>query len=70
MSTELESVSVGVLAMGLPGGASGQESSARAGDPGEAGLIPGSGRLAEGGRTAHSSILAWRVPQKEEPGGL
>ena len=24
----------------------------------------------EKGMTAHSSILAWRIPQTEEPGGL
>jgi len=34
-------------------------------------LIPGSGRSPGGGGMAtHSSILAWRIPWTEEPGGL
>ena len=36
---------------------------------GDAGSIPGSGR-SSGGRNTHSSILAWRIPWTEEPGGL
>ena len=35
-----------------------------------AGLIPGSGRSLGEGMAAHSSILAWRIPWTEEPGGL
>ena len=35
-------------------------------DPGS---INGSGRF-PGGMTAHLSILAWRIPRTEEPGGL
>ena len=31
---------------------------------------PGSGRSPEKGMTTHSSVLAWRIPQTEEPGGL
>ena len=49
---------------------------ANAGDVRDAGSIPGSGRspgqedpLVEGMAT-HSSILAWRIPWTEEPGGL
>ena len=42
---------------------------ANAGDIRDMGSIPGSGRLPEGLAT-HSSILAWRVPWTEEPGGL
>ena len=34
------------------------------------GPIPGSGRSLEKGLTTHSSILAWRIPWTEEPGGL
>ena len=36
------------------------------------GLIPGSGRSLGGGhgRPPYSSILEWRIPQTEEPGGL
>ena len=32
-------------------------------------LIPGSGRSLEEGMATHSSILAWRIPWTEEPGG-
>ena len=37
---------------------------------GDTGLIPGLGRYLEKGMTTHSSILAWRIPWTEEPGGL
>ena len=37
---------------------------------GDAGLIPGPGRSREKEMATHSSILAWRVPWTEEPGGL
>ena len=48
-----------------------KNSLANAGDIRDVGSIPGSGRSPEGGKTAiHSSILAWRIPWTEEPGGL
>ena len=31
---------------------------------------PGPEDLLEEGMAAYSSILAWRIPQREEPGGL
>ena len=34
------------------------------------GSIPGSGRSLEKGMATHSSILTWRIPWTEEPGGL
>ena len=37
---------------------------------GDAGLIPRSGRSLENKMATHSSILAWGIPQTEEPGGL
>ena len=48
---------------------------ANAGDVRHVGLIPGSGRsprnLREGKEMAtHSSVLAWRIPWTEDPGGL
>ena len=43
---------------------------ANAGDVRDAGLIPGLGRFLEEGMATLSSILAWRVPWTEEPGGL
>ena len=36
----------------------------------DAGSIPGLGSSLEEGMVHHSSILAWRIPWKEEPGGL
>ena len=41
-----------------------------AGDTGDLGSIPGLGRSPGGGRGNHSSILTWRIPWTEEPGGL
>ena len=37
---------------------------------GDSGLIPGSRRPLVKGMATHSSILAWRTPWIEEPGGL
>ena len=34
------------------------------------GSIPGLGRSPGEGMTTHSSVLAWRIPWTEEPGGL
>ena len=55
------------LVLGFPGGSDSEESSCGAGDPG---LIPGSEDSLEKGMATHSSILAWRIPWREEPGGL
>ena len=40
---------------------------ANEGDITDVGLIPGSGKSPEEGNGTHSSILAWRIPQTEEP---
>ena len=53
--------------MGFPGISDGKESACNAGDPG---LIPGWEDLLEKGMATHSSILAWRIPWKEESGRL
>ena len=50
---------------GFPDGSEAKETACNAGDRG---LIPGSGRSE--GTATHSSILAWRIPWTEEPGGL
>ena len=47
-----------------------QNRPASAGDVRDAGLIPGSGRSLEKEMAIHSSILAWRIPWTEQPGGL
>ena len=52
--------------MGFPGGSDGKESTCNTGDPGS---IPGSGGSPGEGKT-HSSVLAWRIPWTEDPGGL
>ena len=41
-----------------------------ANDTGDVSLIPGPGRSLEEGMETHTSILAWRIPWTEEPGGL
>ena len=43
---------------------------ANVGDTGDAGSISGLRRSLEEGMATHSSILAWRMSWKEEPGGL
>ena len=43
--------------------------SVSAGDAGDSGLIPGSGKSLEEGMETHFSFLAWRIPWPEEPGG-
>ena len=40
------------------------------GDIRDAGSIPESGRSLQKEMATHSSILAWRIPWAEEPGGL
>ena len=53
--------------MGFPGSSEGKESACSARNPA---LITGSGTSLEKGMATHSSILAWRIPGTEEPGGL
>ena len=36
----------------------------------DVGWIPGSGKSLEESMATHSSVLAWRIPWTEEPGGL
>ena len=43
---------------------------ANAGDARDLGSIPEWGRSSGGGSAPHASILAWRIPWTEEPGGL
>ena len=47
-----------------------KESASNAGNTGDFGSIPGSGRSPAVGQATHSSILAWRILSTEEPGGL
>ena len=50
----------------FPGGSDGKESAHNAGDPSS---ITGLERL-ENEMETYSSVLAWRIPWTEEPGGL
>ena len=53
--------------MGFLGSSDCKKSASNAGD---VGLIPGLGKSPGEGNGTHSSILAWRISQTEEPGGL
>ena len=73
-ATEFDEVSGNVLKRELiwtfllfPGGS---EVKASACNEGDLGSIPGLGRPLEKEMATHSSILAWRIPGTEEPGGL
>ena len=55
---------------GFPGVSVVKNLPANAGATGDASLIPVSGRSLEKKMAIHSSILAWKIPQTEEPGGL
>ena len=54
--------------MGFPGGTVVKNLPANAEDTRDAGSIPGLERSL--GEATHSSILAWKIPWTEEPGGL
>ena len=54
----------------FPGGSAGKESTCNAGNTGDVGSIPGSGRSPGEEMATHSSILAWKIPWTEEHGGL
>ena len=54
----------------FPGDSTGKEFTVNAGDVRDAGLILGWEDPLEEGLATHSSILAWRIPWTEEPGGL
>ena len=58
---------VAVQGVGFPGSSAGKEPACNAGEPS---LIPGWGRSLEKEMATHFSILAWRIPRTEEPGGL
>ena len=52
---------------GFSGVSVGKEAACNVGDLGS---IPGLGRSLEKEMATHSSILAWKIPWTEEPGGL
>ena len=56
--------------MGFPGGARGKELACQCGRQEMQGQSLGWEDPLEEGMATHSSILAWRIPRIEEPGGL
>ena len=56
--------------MDFTDGASDKELPGNAGDIRDADLVPGSGRCLEKEMATHSSILAWKTPWTEKPGGV
>ena len=56
--------------LGLPRGHSSKESAYSAGDTGDMGSVLGREDPLEEGMATHSSVLAWKIPWTEEPGGL
>ena len=53
--------------VGFPGGSVSKKYVCKVGDQGS---IIGLGQSLEKGMATHSSILTWRIPWTEEPGGL
>ena len=60
----------GARPLGLPQWLSGKESACSAGDTGDMGSVLGREDPLEEGMATHSSVLAWKIPWTEEPGGL
>ena len=56
--------------LGFPGGKVVKNLPANAGETRDTASMLGSGRSPGGGKATHSSILAWKIPRTEEPGGL
>ena len=56
--------------MGFLGGSVIKNPPANEGNARDVGLIPWSGRSSEKEMASHLSILAWKSPWTEEPGGL
>ena len=61
-------VSFSYFVVWYPGGSDGKESACNVGETGVRSL--GQKDPLEKGMATHSSILAWRIPWTEEPGGL
>ena len=59
-----------IRAWDFPGSSAGKESTYSAGDTELQLRSLGQEELLEEGMATHSSILAWRIPWTEEPGGL
>ena len=64
--TSLQTLASPCIIFGFPGGSNGKVSACNVVDPS---LISGFKDPLEKGMATHSSILAWRIPGTEEPGG-
>ena len=58
------------IVLHFPGGSMVKNPSTNAGDAGDVGLIPGSGRFLKKEMATGFSVLAWKISWTEEPGGL
>ena len=68
-ATEMHLLLLASIGMGFSSGSAGKESTCNEGETGDTGLIPESGRSPGGRYATHSSILPWKNPWTEEPGG-
>ena len=59
-----------IFLWGFPGGSVAKNLIANVGDTRDAGSIPGREDSLEEEMTTHSSILIWKIPWTEQPGGL
>ena len=59
-----------IIQIGFPGGTVVKNPPAKAGGARDTSSIGGSGRAPGGGNGNPSSVLAWKIPWTEEPGGL
>ena len=59
-----------LITVSFPGGSAVKNPPANAGQTQHTGWIAGSGRSPEEETAPHSSVLAWRIPRTEQPGGL
>ena len=65
-----EFIPTSLYLMGFPGGSDNKESTCNVGDPGSIPRWDPWEDPLEKGMATHSTILAWRIPWTEEPGGL
>ena len=68
-ATEMHLLLLASIGMGFSSSSAGKESTCNEGETGDTGLIPESGRSPGGRYATHSSILPWKNPWTEEPGG-
>ena len=70
MSSNRDKCNLKDIIQNIPGGTVVKNPLANAGDARSMGSILGSGRSPGLEMAMHSNILAWKIPWKEEPGGV